>query len=211
MRYDGVIFDFDGTLADTSEGVLASVEYSLEKIGVPVPDRSILRGFIGPALYDSYINIIGLNEEDALKAVEHYREVYVPKNVYRLRLFDGIKEMLTLLKKEGIVLSVASSKPYPQLLKAIGSVGISELFDQIIGPDPSVTTNNKEDYFRRALLTENTVVVGDAIFDIDGAHKAGLPVIAVTYGFGKEEDLIAHNPDYTVSSVQELTKFLTEK
>ena len=73
-RYSGLLVctDFDGTLADTSEGVLSSVEYALEKLGKPIPGRDVLIGFIGPALYDSFMRITNLDEETAVKAIGNF-------------------------------------------------------------------------------------------------------------------------------------------
>ena len=210
MRYDGVIFDFDGTLADTSEGVLSSVEYALEKLGKPIPSRDVLIGFIGPALYDSFMKITNLDEETAVKAIALYREVYIPTNVYKLTVYEGIKELLSQLKEAGVKLSVASGKPQIQLQRAVEGGGLTEYFEKVVGPDPSVKTNDKEYLFKRARVTVNSVIVGDAIFDIEGAHKIGLPAIAVTYGFGNKDDLFSANPEFVAHTVREIKKFILE-
>lgn len=211
MRYDGVIFDFDGTLADTSEGVLSCVEYALKKLGRAVPSVEVLRGFIGPSLYDSFRKLIGLNHDEAENAIVCYRERYIQEGIYKLRLYDGMKELLSELKERGVKLSVASSKPLPQLKIAVEAIGLTSLFDIVIGPDPSVRTSDKSELFKQAQIAENSVIVGDAIFDMDGAHKVGLPAIAAAYGFGKREELLSSKPEFVVETVAELSKILLDK
>lgn len=211
MIKDGIIFDFDGTLADTSEGVLGGVEYALRSLKVDVPEKSVLKEFIGPTLYESFTRVTGLSHADAERAIELYREFYVPRGVYMLKAYDGIGEMLAELKERGVKLSVASSKPYYQLKLAVEALGFTSLFDKITGADPTERHSKKSMLFKEARLAANSIVVGDSVFDIVGAHEAGLPVIALTYGFGKQDEIAAAGPEYTAASVAELKKILIEE
>ncbi len=208
MRYDGIIFDFDGTLADTSEGVLESLVYALDKLGVPVPPREKLNGFIGPALFLSFQNIIGLSPADAEKAVAFYREIYLPQNVYHCKLYDGMKELLGELKAAGFKLAVASAKPQSPLDIVTKHLGIDGCFDRIVGADPQVKSNDKEELVRRALVGEKPVMVGDAVFDVRAAKATGIASVAAAYGFTARETLQKENPDFIADSVKELKEIL---
>lgn len=208
MKFDNVIFDFDGTLADTSRGVLGSVRYALGTLGVPVPDESVLRGFIGPSLYTSFTGITGLDDERANEAIELYRSVYNPRGVYECELYDGMKELLSELKQNGVSLSVASSKPQNALDKVVDHLGIREYFDRVIGADPSVKHDDKAELVVAARTRENAVMIGDSRFDIEAAKKAGIKSIAAGYGFTAKEKLLALGPDYYADSVSDIAKIL---
>ena len=201
MKFDNVIFDFDGTLADTSRGVLGT-------LGVPVPDESVLRGFIGPSLYTSFTGITGLDDERANEAIELYRSVYNPRGVYECELYDGMKELLSELKQNGVSLSVASSKPQNALDKVVDHLGIRECFDRVIGADPGVKHDDKADLVVAARTRENAVMIGDSRFDIEAAKKVGIKSIAAGYGFTAKEKLLALDSDYYADSVSDIAKIL---
>lgn len=208
MKFDNVIFDFDGTLADTSPGVLGSVRYALETLGAPVPDEKVLRGFIGPSLYSSFTGIIGFDGKKADEAIALYRSVYNPRGVYECELYDGMKELLSGLKQNGVSLSVASSKPQNALDKVVDHLGIREYFDRVIGADPSVKHDDKAELVAAARTRENAVMIGDSRFDIEAAKKAGIKSIAAGYGFTAKEKLLALDPDYYADSVSDIAKIL---
>lgn len=208
MRYDGIIFDFDGTLADTSQGVLSSVEYALDKMGRRGFDRRALRGFIGPALYVSFQKITGLSAAEAEQAIVFYRENYIPKGVYECRLFPGVEELLSGLCLKGARLAVASSKPQPSLDVVTEYLGIAKYFTRIVGADPSVKSNDKAGLLSRALVGRDNIMVGDTVYDIDAAKEVGVASVAVTYGFMDKEQLLASRPDYIADSAAQLSSLL---
>lgn len=210
MKKYGVIFDFDGTLADTSKGVLDSVEYALEKMGAPSFDRRVLRGFIGPSLYESFQEIAGLSPEDSVRAIEYYRSYYQPKGIYECNLYPGMKELLKELSDKGVCLSVASSKPQVSLDVVTKHLGIDGFFDKIVGAELSVKTSDKLTLVKRAALNENNVMAGDAVFDVRAAHAAGFTSVAVTYGFNDRETLEKENPDFIADSVSELREVINK-
>ena len=111
LKYDCYLFDFDGTIADTGEGIRRSVAYSLEKLGRPVPERRVLDRFIGPPLHDSYMEYCGLTEDEAVHAVEVYRERYVDVGLYESALYPGIAALLRALHRGGAYVAIASAKP----------------------------------------------------------------------------------------------------
>lgn len=208
MRFDGVIFDFDGTLADTSEGVLESVEYALKKIGSPAFPREVLKGFIGPSLFISFQRITGLNPENAELAVEYYRETYSREGIFKLKLYDGMRELLDELKSRGAKISVASAKPQVSLDVVVKHLNLETVFDKVVGPSLAVKSDDKKELVAVARLTEKTVMVGDAIYDMRAAKETGVASIAALYGFGDREDLLREKPDFTAESVADLKKIL---
>lgn len=208
MRFDGVIFDFDGTLADTSEGVLESVEYALKKIGSPAFPREVLKGFIGPSLFISFQRITGLTPENAELAVEYYRETYSREGIFKLKLYDGMRELLGELKSRGAKISVASAKPQVSLDVVVKHLNLETVFDKVVGPSLAVKSDDKKELVAAARLTEKTVMVGDAIYDMRAAKETGVASIAALYGFGDREDLLRENPDFAAESVADLKKIL---
>ena len=110
-KYDYVIFDFDGTVTDTGEGILKSLQYSFEQMGDPVPDLSDLKKFIGPPIHYSFVTFYGVKEEDVGKYIEKYRERYRKIGIYECCLYDGMLDTLKTLKENGVKIGIASSKP----------------------------------------------------------------------------------------------------
>lgn len=209
-KFDCVIFDFDGTLSDTSEGIFTSLRYAFSALGMPEPPLDVLRTFIGPSMYFSFHETIGLDEETTYRAVEKYREHYRPTGVLMCKLYDGIFDLLVDLKARGITLCVASTKPQQHLDRAVVHLGVKELFTRIVGSELSGSTNDKVEQIRAAMAGKRPIMVGDAVFDIRSAREVGIPVVAAAWGFTAREKLEAEKPDYIVNSVDELRALLTE-
>ena len=107
-KYDAVFFDFDGTIADTGEGIFSSVSYAIEAMGYnPLPDDR-LRTFIGPPIFESFKRELGMTDEQSMQAVEKYREKYSENGIYLLKVYDGIENLLKELKNSGIKIAIAS-------------------------------------------------------------------------------------------------------
>ena len=128
MKYENIFFDLDGTLIDSGEGIMNSVQYALKKFGIEERDRERLRLFIGPPLIDSFMRYYGFDHDMAVKGVEYYREYFAPKGIYENRPYDGIPEMMQALKDEGKKLYLATSKPEPyatEIVRHFGLLGFS--------------------------------------------------------------------------------------
>ncbi len=190
--FDTVIFDLDGTLSDNSRGILGSVRYALDRMGLPAPETAVLRTFIGPPLMMSFINHCGMNTEEAQQAVQYYCERFETTGYLENRLYPGIRDLLIALKRGGTALALATGKPKDITCKILSHFGILHLFDQVEGSVRSATTNRKADLIARIRqhLPGSAVMVGDTADDIIGARDAGIDGIFVRYGFGDEADLL---------------------
>lgn len=212
--FDAVLFDFDGTVVDSSEGIYNSVRYALKAFGYPMPDEQALRYFIGPPLQHSFIHLLGVDEARAQALVEKYREHYRSQGVREVRLYDGIRPLLTQLKSSGVRLDVASSKPVPFIQEILSRLEIGACFSYVSGIDFTQNDPDKEALIRKAIeglklpAGSRVLMVGDRHFDIDGAHRAGLPCAAVLYGFGSREEFERAGADFIVDSPSVLSAIL---
>ena len=206
---DNVLFDWDGTIVDSSEGILECLRYSLQSVSFPPQSEEMLRSFIGPSLVWSYNTVLGMDKETTKTAIASYVYAYAEKGGYKkFKLFDGIKELIIDLYNRGIKVSIVSAKPIPQLKKVVEHSGLAPYLDKLVGPNgEGKQDSDKSEFIKIAKNGNSTIMVGDTDYDITSARKAGIPSIAVLYGFGfkQKENTGA---DYVVSSVQELRNIL---
>ncbi|MDR0426844.1 MAG: HAD-IA family hydrolase [Clostridiales bacterium] len=207
-RFSNILFDFDGTLCNSEEGILKCVGHALAAMGEPPLPRERMRRFIGPALYLSFLNEAGLTPERADEAVKIYRSRYIPVGIYECELYAGIYGLLDRLKRAGARLCIASAKPQQSVERAAAHLGIDGFFERIVGAPPDVKQNEKDAYLRAARLSGDAVMVGDAPFDIRAAKATGMASAAVTYGFFSPDELKALGPDFMADSPAELEKIL---
>lgn len=212
-----LLFDLDGTLTDSAPGITNCVKYALESFGIQEEDPEKLLRFVGPPLDDSFMRFYGLSEEDATKAIAKFRERYIPTGVYENSLYPGIRTMLARLKMRGARLAVASSKLESMVHTVLQYFHIEEYFDVVVGSLADGTRKEKDAVVKEVLHQffpdgkidyENTVMIGDRKFDVEGAKKFGLQSVAVAYGAGDIEELMESGADTIVLSVKELEKVL---
>lgn len=202
-----VLFDLDGTLTDSSEGIVNSVRYMLEKKGLEIPDEATLHSFIGPPLTETLKQLYDLPEIEAQGAVEVYREYYAEEGIKQLSVYSGIHELLTELS-EDYYLAVATSKPEFFANQVLENTGLSNYFSGIFGADLAGERSKKVDVIAYALehLAEApAVMIGDREFDILGAKANQLKSIGVLYGFGGRQEMVAAEADLIVEKVEELS------
>lgn len=212
--YKAILFDLDGTLTESGEGITKCVQYALEKLGKPESDLKKLEVFIGPPLMEQFMKYAGLDEETARRAVEYYRERYSTTGIFENRPYPGVEEMLQELKRKKYLLAVASSKPEYFVKQILDYFHLTEYFDEIVGSELNGSRTNKteviEETLRRLGLDkhrEQVIMVGDKEHDVLGARAAGLECVAVSYGYGTEEEITAAQPLQTVSSTEEILDF----
>lgn len=214
--YHYFLFDLDGTLTDSSEGICKSVQYALDKIGISVTDLQSLKVFIGPPLRHSFKEHFGLEGEIAENAVAFYRARYSVTGKYENCPYDGIDTLLAHLRKKGAVLAIASSKPELYVKDILEHFKLAEYFDYIVGSDMEGKRDSKAAVIEEALSRMNVIekekvlMIGDRHFDIDGAKIVGIDSVGVYYGFAKEGELEAAGAEYVVNTVNELEQLLME-
>ncbi len=213
--YKAILFDLDGTLTDSGEGIMKSVQYALEKIGKPEPDYHKLRCFVGPPLIRQFMDYAGIDEPTAREAVGYYRERYAPVGIFENELYPGIETMLKDLKYSGhYLLGVASSKPEKFVEIVLDHFGILKYFDAVVGSVMDGSRSSKREVVEEVLSRlgmsgqrESVILVGDKNYDVEGAREAGMECLAVSYGYGSLEELTEASPLRIVSSPEEVARF----
>lgn len=217
MNYKGILFDLDGTLTASGEGITRSVQYALEKMGKPElgKDRKKLEIFVGPPLLEQFMNYGGFSEEEAAEAVKYYRERYSVTGIFENKPYPGVKELLEGLKEKGFLLAVASSKPDQMVKIVLKHFHLDTYFDVILGSDISRPRMTKAEVIMQVLKKMNcldkrnqVIMVGDRHYDVFGAKEAGLSCIGVTYGYGTKEELLKAGAVKTADSTRDLGKLL---
>lgn len=211
-NYDVLLFDLDGTLTASAEGIINGYIYALEKIAVPVPSREQLRMVVGPPLEYSFDTFFGLSKEQAREAIGYYRAYYADKGAFENRLYDGVPELLEKLKSAGKKLYLATTKAEKYAHIIPEHYGISGYFDFICGSDQE-SRRDKASVIRCVLSAAGTnnpdrcIMIGDRKFDVLGAAQCGLGCIGVLYGYGDAQELQAAGAKHIVSTVEELGQF----
>ena len=213
-----VLFDLDGTLTDPREGITKSVQFALAQQGISEPDLKKLEPFIGPPLKDSFMEFYGMTEEQAAQGVADYRKRFAPIGKFENEVYPGIPEMLCSLKRAGIRLAVASSKPETFVWDILKYFKLDGYFDVVTGSELDGTRSRKEEVVEEALhrleldgqpvSRENCAMVGDRRFDIEGGRQFQLTTVGVTYGYAAKGELEAAGADYIVKNPVQLTKLL---
>jgi len=211
--YKYVLFDFDGTVYDTVEGITKSVQYALAKHGIEA-ELSELRCFAGPPLVDKFMEVYSVTEEQAQQLVVDYRERYRPIGLLECQLFAGMKELILKLKEKGIKTAITTMKPQEMAEMLLEREGMIPLFDVIYGSTLSQNIT-KQKLVEMAMDTlgadkAETILVGDTKYDIHGAHQAGVVAVGVRYGYAAENELEDAGADFIVDTMQELEAFLLQ-
>lgn len=191
MKYSTIIFDLDGTLLDTSEGIMVGASYTANKMGVNSLTSQQQKSFIGPPIIDSFIRECGFTTSKAREAVRIYRQRYEEKGLYEAKHYNQIKQLLVELKEKKYKTAVATLKRDDFAKKILDHFELSSYFDSIVGIDEQ-DTHSKAEIILKCLKEigeqdhSKVVMVGDSIYDAIGAKQVGIDFIAVTYGFGFE-------------------------
>ena len=203
MKYPAILFDLDGTLTDSGEGVINCVLLALDHYGIKITDRNTLRYFVGPPLRESFLKA-GVPAENVEEAIAIYRSRYVPIGMYENHPYDGITELLAALKAGGYRLYVATSKPESMAKTILEEFGLAQYFDIICGATMDDTRDSKDKviaYLLTQIGPQSAVMVDDTVYDVIGAAAHSHPTIGVTWGYGEAEDMlnvgavsIAHSP-----------------
>ena len=200
-----IIFDLDGTINDSGEGIINCATLALEYFHLPVPDKQAMRVFVGPPLRETFMKF-GVKPENVETAMQIYRKQYVPVGLYQCRAYDGMGELLRKLKADGHRLFIATSKPENMAENVLKHLGLFDYFERICGATLDKSRDTKAEVLRYLLettgSTEKTVMVGDTVYDVEGAAAFQIPTVGVSWGYGRAEDMekagackIVHTPD----------------
>lgn len=213
--YKAVIFDFDGTVADTGEGILRSLQYSFSAMGREVPDMSDLKRFIGPPVYYSYTHFYGVSEDEVELYIKKYRERYKEKGIYECALYDGMRGLILELKSRGVKTGIASSKPEHLIYSVADFLGVTDLFDAVAGVKSDNSRHStKKDIILEAMEKleetdrEKVLMVGDRCFDIEGARAAGVKSCGALWGYGNKEEFLEYKADFIAEKPLDVLKLL---
>ncbi|CYW18489.1 HAD family hydrolase [Streptococcus suis] len=211
--YQTILFDLDGTLTDSGQGILNSVAYALEKMGIEEPDAANLNQFIGPPLYESFSRFYQLNPEDTQSAVDAFRVYFKEKGMFENQLYPGIIPLLEELRTAGKTLVIATSKPEIFAKQILEHFGIAHYFDVIAGASLDSSRISKADVIGYAInqleaFPKHAVMIGDREHDIEGARMHQLPAIGVLYGYGSKQEFEKAGATMIVETVQDLKRVL---
>ena len=209
MRYKAVIFDFDGTICDTGEGILKSAKFALDYYNIEAPEYTELTYFIGPPLLVTFQEKFGVDAATADKLVKKYRERYTNKGLLESKMYDGIKELLVKLKKEGIKLGIASSKPQDYIEALLDHNTIKSYFDVICGVSFSADCESKANIISRCLKEletagNETLMVGDKSYDINGAKANMIDSVGVMWGYGSRVEFAGAGAKFIAQKIDDI-------
>lgn len=214
MFAKAVLFDLDGTLTDSGEGIINCAVFAMERLGIPVPPREELGVFVGPPLWDTFRQF-GVPSDRVDEAVEIFRSRYVPIGKFENTPYSGIRETLEALRAQGRKLYVATSKPEVTAREILEHFDLSRYFAEICGATVDKTRTSKEDVIAYLLsldaCRENSVMVGDTTFDVIGAAAHGIPTIGAAWGYGKTEDMVSAGAAAIARSPEDLLRIIEEE
>ncbi len=205
-----LLFDLDGTLTDPAEGITKSVLHALRHFGIEETDKNRLLSFIGPPLLETFAQGYGLTDEQAWEALRVYREYFADIGLYENKVYDGIPEFLRDAQQAGYELIMATSKPEMYACRLMRHFGLTPYFSCIAGSDMAEKRADKTSVILSALSRagvtnrNETVMIGDRRFDVEGAKAMGMPSVGVLYGYGSHEELVKAGADHLAQTVTEL-------
>ncbi|OBB59427.1 hypothetical protein A5757_13950 [Mycobacterium sp. 852013-51886_SCH5428379] len=181
-----VLFDLDGTLTDSAQGIVASFRHALGEVGAPVPEGDLAARIVGPPMHHTLSGLLGDRADAAIAA---YRADYTSRGWSMNRTFDGIPALLEDLRAAGVRLAVATSKAEPTARRILTHFALDEFFEVIAGASPDGTRSLKADVVAHALaqlqpLPDRVVMVGDRWHDVEGAARHGIDTVVVGWGYG---------------------------
>ena len=208
-----ILFDLDGTLTDSGEGIMNCAVYALSHFGIPTPTEKELRTFVGPPLTETFARF-GVPADQLEEAVRIYRQRYLPIGKFENHPYPGIRELLEKLKADGHTLFVATSKPEVTSIEILEHFGLDGYFEKICGASTDFSRNSKEAVIAYLLdscgARDHAVMVGDTAYDVIGAKAHGIPTVGVCWGYGLVEDMEKAGAAAIAHTMDELYEFLSK-
>lgn len=213
FRY--ILFDFDGTVVNTGEGILKSLQYSFNEMGHEVPSQEELKKFIGPPVYYSFTHYYGIGEDKVGDYIRKYRERYKREGIYECELYKDMLTLLGTLKDSGYTLGIASSKPEHLIFDVADYLDITKYFDAVVGVKSDASRHST----KTGLILEamdklgvsdksQVLMVGDRHYDITGAKGAGVSSCGCLWGYGNKEEFQECDADFIIEDPLDLLNLL---
>jgi len=194
--YTCILFDLDGTIADSAPGITASLGHVFAELGLPVPNETELRAWVGPPLLDAFRDRAGMSPEESAVALAIYRDHYISRGTKSSPIFEGIPEVLKAIHTAGVPLSLATSKPEFPASVILDHGNLTQYFRVLSGASIDEIRSAKKDVISEAITrfrmigvdVSRPIMVGDRDYDIEGAAANGIPSIFVEWGYGAPEE-----------------------
>ena len=213
--YQYLLFDLDGTLTNPKEGITRSVQHALRHFGIKVADPDTLTPYIGPPLIPSFMEFHGLTQEQALEALQVYRQRFSTVGLFENEVLDGVPEMLRALKQNSRFVAVASSKPEPYVIRILEHFDLLQYFDEVVGASMDEKRSAKKDIIEEALRRmgkapgdRDILMIGDRMHDVEGAQLCGLDSLGIYTGFAPEGELEDAGATYVFHTIRDMADFL---
>ena len=212
--YDALLFDLDGTITDSKEGILNCFRYALEAFDVDGSDEHKMMQVMGPPLKESFMRIYGLTEAQTAIALQRYRERYTDTGIFENRLYDGIVQVLSACQQAGYKIALATSKPEVFSTRIIKYFALEQYFDFVTGASLDESRSTKEAVIAHILQAMHleparALMIGDRKHDLLGAQVCGVDAVGVLYGYGSRAELEAHPHVYLAEDMHALLQYLT--
>lgn len=212
-EYDYILFDLDGTLTDSKEGIQECIKFALDKEGIDY-EPSVLDKMIGPPFRVSMREFLGLDMPMIEKLIAHYRGEYAEYGWQHNKVYDGVTDMLATLKKAGKTLAVATSKPIKFTDMIVKGFDLEKYFDYVGAASSDVSREAKCDVIENVLVNlgvkdrSKVLMVGDRKYDIEGARACKIDCCAVLYGYGNKNEFVENGATYIVEKPSDVVKLV---
>lgn len=213
--FNHILFDFDGTIMDTSPGIYDSFDRVIAHYKLDFP-RSQYQRMIGPPLRESFRTILGIPQDEIQNATKVYRDYYTVEGMYNANVYPGVVQLIEKLRKSGKKIYTATSKPEILTKQILEKKGLIDLFDFVGGSDMEEKGRvEKKDVVKYVLETQNLsdnkdncILIGDRNFDVNGAHEAGIKCAGILWGFGNRKEFLECGADWILETPEDVEKFI---